>query len=106
LSSKIAINSGLDANSARLAQNHRQSRYLTALAAVDAFYVKILSDDRVKHFFSDVNMASQHRKQRLSCPQFSMRRFPGLERIYVPHTRISTSKKNTSVPLLKISLPL
>jgi len=33
-------------------------------AAVDAFYVKVLADDRVKHFFSDVNMASQHRKQK------------------------------------------
>ena len=33
-------------------------------AAVDAFYVKVLADDRVKHFFADINMASQHRKQK------------------------------------------
>lgn len=33
-------------------------------AAVDAFYVKVLADKRVKHFFEEVNMASQHRKQK------------------------------------------
>jgi hemoglobin len=33
-------------------------------AAVDAFYVKVLADARVKHFFEDVNMTSQHRKQK------------------------------------------
>ncbi len=33
-------------------------------AAVDAFYVKVLADDRVRHFFEDINMASQHRKQK------------------------------------------
>jgi hemoglobin len=33
-------------------------------AAVEAFYVKVLADDRVKHFFSDVNMTKQRRKQK------------------------------------------
>ncbi len=33
-------------------------------AAVDAFYVKVLADDRVKHFFEETNMARQHRKQK------------------------------------------
>lgn len=33
-------------------------------AAVDAFYVKVLADDRVKHFFDDVNMNKQRRKQK------------------------------------------
>ena len=33
-------------------------------AAVDAFYVKVLADDRVKHFFEDINMQKQHRKQK------------------------------------------
>ena len=31
---------------------------------VDAFYVKVLADDRVKHFFDDVSMDKQRRKQK------------------------------------------
>ena len=33
-------------------------------AAVDLFYTKVLVDDRVKHFFDDVNMSKQRRKQK------------------------------------------
>lgn len=33
-------------------------------AAVEAFYVKVLADDRVKHFFDDINMTAQRRKQK------------------------------------------
>jgi hemoglobin len=33
-------------------------------AAVDAFYVKVLADARVKHFFEEINLAAQHRKQK------------------------------------------
>lgn len=33
-------------------------------AAVDAFYVKVLADKRVNHFFEDVNMSRQHNKQK------------------------------------------
>lgn len=33
-------------------------------AAVDAFYVKVLADNRVKHFFDDISMPKQHRKQK------------------------------------------
>lgn len=33
-------------------------------AAVEAFYVKVLADDRVKHFFDDINMKGQRRKQK------------------------------------------
>ncbi len=33
-------------------------------AAVEAFYVKVLADDRVKHFFDDVSMEKQRRKQK------------------------------------------
>ncbi len=33
-------------------------------AAVEAFYVKVLSDDRIKHFFDDINMNKQRRKQK------------------------------------------
>lgn len=33
-------------------------------AAVDLFYVKVLADKRVNHFFADVNMKAQHEKQK------------------------------------------
>jgi len=33
-------------------------------AAVEAFYVKVLADERVKHFFDDINMNKQRRKQK------------------------------------------
>jgi len=33
-------------------------------AAVEAFYVKVLADNRVKHFFEDINMNRQRRKQK------------------------------------------
>lgn len=33
-------------------------------AAVEAFYVKVLADNRVKHFFDDINMTKQRRKQK------------------------------------------
>ena len=33
-------------------------------AAVDRFYVKVLADDRVNHFFEDVNMKRQIKKQK------------------------------------------
>ncbi|MGV3773768.1 MAG: hypothetical protein ACO1QB_12760 [Verrucomicrobiales bacterium] len=33
-------------------------------AAVDLFYVKVVADDRIKHFFEDINMNKQIRKQK------------------------------------------
>ncbi len=33
-------------------------------AAVESFYKKVLTDDRIKHFFDDVNMDKQRRKQK------------------------------------------
>ncbi|MBM3824233.1 MAG: group 1 truncated hemoglobin [Verrucomicrobia bacterium] len=33
-------------------------------AAVESFYVKVLADARIKHFFEDVNMNRQRRKQK------------------------------------------
>ena len=33
-------------------------------AAVELFYKKVLADDRVKHFFGDINMTAQRRKQK------------------------------------------
>jgi hemoglobin len=33
-------------------------------AAVELFYVKVLADDRVNHFFEDVNMNAQKSKQK------------------------------------------
>ena len=32
-------------------------------SAVDAFYVKVRADNRVNHFFEDISMVKQHRKQ-------------------------------------------
>lgn len=33
-------------------------------AAVDIFYKKVLSDERIKHFFDDIDMEKQRRKQK------------------------------------------
>ena len=33
-------------------------------AAVEAFYVKVLADNRIKHFFDDINMNKQRQKQK------------------------------------------
>jgi hemoglobin len=33
-------------------------------AAVEAFYVKVLADNRIKHYFEDINMTKQRRKQK------------------------------------------
>lgn len=33
-------------------------------AAVEAFYVKVLADERVKHFFDDISMTKQRAKQK------------------------------------------
>ena len=33
-------------------------------AVVDAFYVKVLADTRIKHYFEDINMDKQRRKQK------------------------------------------
>jgi hemoglobin len=33
-------------------------------AAVEAFYVKVLADNRIKHYFEDINMSKQRRKQK------------------------------------------
>ena len=33
-------------------------------AAVEAFYVKVLADDRIKDFFENINMTKQRRKQK------------------------------------------
>lgn len=43
---------------------HKLGGHAAIDAAVDAFYVKVLADDRVKHFFDDVSMPKQHRKQK------------------------------------------
>lgn len=33
-------------------------------AAVELFYTKVLADNRIKHFFDDINMTKQRRKQK------------------------------------------
>jgi len=58
-------------------------------AAVEAFYVKVLADQRVKHFFGDINMNKQRRKQKESSPRPSAARFPGRARTCALRTPIS-----------------
>lgn len=43
---------------------HRLGGQAAIDGAVEAFYVKVLADERVNHFFEDINMASQRRKQK------------------------------------------
>ncbi len=43
---------------------HKLGGWKSIDAAVDAFYVKVLADKRVNHFFQDVSMPKQHRKQK------------------------------------------
>jgi len=34
-------------------------------ATIDKFYVRVLADKRVNHFFEDINMKAQHKKQKV-----------------------------------------
>jgi len=43
---------------------HKLGGWKAIDAAVDAFYVKVLADKRVNHFFENVSMPKQHRKQK------------------------------------------
>lgn len=43
---------------------HRLGGKAAIDAAVESFYVKVLADLRIKHFFEDVNMSKQRRKQK------------------------------------------
>ncbi|MEY5004935.1 MAG: hypothetical protein RI969_23 [Verrucomicrobiota bacterium] len=43
---------------------HRLGGKAALDAAVDKFYVKVLADKRINGFFEEVNMKSQHRKQK------------------------------------------
>ncbi|MFT5469209.1 MAG: hemoglobin [Verrucomicrobiales bacterium] len=43
---------------------HRIGGQAAIDATVDLFYSKVLADDRVKHFFEDVNMKRQHNRQK------------------------------------------
>jgi hemoglobin len=43
---------------------HRLGGKAAVEAAVDKFYVKVLADKRINHFFEDVNMTTQQRKQK------------------------------------------
>jgi hemoglobin len=43
---------------------HRLGGKAAIEAAVDRFYVKVLADKRINHFFEDVNMTTQQRKQK------------------------------------------
>ena len=43
---------------------HRLGGKAAVEAAVDKFYVKVLADKRINHFFEDINMMTQHRRQK------------------------------------------
>jgi hemoglobin len=43
---------------------HRLGGKAAIDAAVEKFYVRVLADDRIKHFFTDINMNAQRRKQK------------------------------------------
>jgi hemoglobin len=43
---------------------HRLGGKAAVEAAVDKFYVMVLADKRINHFFEDINMTTQHRKQK------------------------------------------
>lgn len=43
---------------------HKLGGWKSIDEAVDVFYVKVLADKRVNHFFEDINMSKQHRKQK------------------------------------------
>lgn len=43
---------------------HRLGGKAAIDAAVEAFYVKVLADKRVNHYFADVNMTKQRKKQK------------------------------------------
>ena len=59
-------------------------------AAVEAFYVKVLADDRIKHFFDDINMSKQRRKQK----EFLAAAFGGP----VPWTGKDLRKAHANIP--------
>ena len=66
-------------------------------AAVDLFYVKVLADERVNHFFEDINMKTQNRKQKAFLAAALGVRYPGRARTCVRRTRNSTSGNPTSI---------
>lgn len=43
---------------------HRLGGKAALDAAVEKFYVKVLADERIKHFFEDINMNKQRRRQK------------------------------------------
>jgi hemoglobin len=43
---------------------HKLGGQAAISAVVDAFYVKVLADDRIKHHFADINMDTQARRQK------------------------------------------
>lgn len=63
-------------------------------AAVDIFYRKVLKDDRIKHFFADVDMAKQASKQKA----FLTMAFGG------PHNYSGADMRKAHAHLVKIGL--
>ncbi|MEQ2008808.1 MAG: hypothetical protein ABMA26_18665 [Limisphaerales bacterium] len=59
-------------------------------AAVETFYVKVLADNRIKHFFDDISMTKQRRKQK----EFLAAAFGGP----VPWTGKDMAKAHENIP--------
>lgn len=59
-------------------------------AVVEAFYVKVLADNRIKHFFDDINMTKQRRKQK----EFLSAAFGGP----IPWTGKDLAKAHANIP--------
>jgi YHS domain-containing protein len=78
---------------------HRLGGKAAIDAAVDKFYVKVLADKRINHFFEEVNMKAQHRKQKefLSAAFGGPIPWKGKDPCAPPMTA-SPSRKSTSTP--------
>lgn len=59
-------------------------------AVVEAFYVKVLADNRIKHLFDDINMTKQRRKQK----EFLSAAFGGP----IPWTGKDLAKAHANIP--------
>lgn len=59
-------------------------------AVVEAFYVKVLADNRIKHFFEDISMTKQRRKQK----EFLSAAFGGP----IPWTGKDLAKAHANIP--------
>lgn len=94
-----------EASRAKFSQDRKNSLYeklggKAALdAVIDAFYVKVLADERIKHIFDDINMHRQIRKQKEFLAAAFGVRSRGPEKTCAKHTRASPDS------MIPISMP-